>query len=45
MDITFVGIYAEISPACVSIIGSAVIEPPPSSSESLAALSSSLECR
>jgi hypothetical protein len=29
MEITFVGIYAETSPACVSIIGSAVSEPPP----------------
>ena len=29
-----VGIYAERSPACVSIIGSAVIEPPPASGES-----------
>jgi len=30
IEITFVGIYAETSPACVSIIGSAVILPPPS---------------
>ncbi len=29
IEITFVGIYAETSPACVSIIGSAVREPPP----------------
>ena len=29
IEITFVGIYAETSPACVSIIGSAVNEPPP----------------
>jgi len=29
MDITFVGIYADTSPACVSIIGKAVKDPPP----------------
>ena len=29
MEITFVGIYAETSPACVSIIGSSVKDPPP----------------
>ncbi len=29
IEITFVGIYAETSPAWVSIIGSAVNEPPP----------------
>ena len=40
MDITLVGIYAEISPAWVSIIGSAVMEPP---FASFAALSRSLE--
>ena len=33
--ITFVGIYAEISPACVSIIGKAVKDPFPNFSESL----------
>jgi len=38
MEITLVGIYADTSPACVSIIGSAVSEPPPNLSESLAAL-------
>ena len=43
IEITFVGIYAEISPAFVSTIGNAVIDPPPSSSLSFAALSSSLE--
>ncbi len=35
IEITFVGIYADTSPACVSIIGSAVIEPPPNASLSL----------
>ena len=29
IEITLVGIYAETSPACVSIIGNAVIEPHP----------------
>ena len=28
-DITFVGIYEDTSPACVSMIGNAVSEPPP----------------
>ena len=45
IEITFVGMYADTSPACVSMIGSAVSEPPPSSSESLQARSSSRECR
>jgi len=45
IEITFVGMYAEMSPACVSMIGRAVSEPPPRSSESLAARSSSRECR
>ena len=45
IEMTFVGMYAETSPACVSMIGSAVSEPPPSSSESLHARSSSRECR
>ena len=45
IDITLVGIYAETSPAWVSIIGNAVIEPPPNSSDNLAALSSNLECK
>ena len=29
IEITFVGIYADTSPACVSIIGKAVNDPPP----------------
>ena len=37
--------YADTSPACVSIIGRAVIDPPPNLSDNLAALSSNLECR
>ena len=45
MDMTLVGMYADTSPACVSMIGSAVREPPPFSSESFAALSSRRECR
>ena len=45
IEITFVGMYAAMSPACVSITGSAVSEPPPSSSESLQARSSSREWR
>ena len=45
MEITFVGIYAETSPACVSIMGSAVSEPPPYSSLMRAARSRSLEWR
>ena len=43
MEITLVGMYADTSPACVSIIGSAVIEPPPSSSLRRLDLSRSLE--
>ena len=43
IEITFVGMYADTSPACVSMIGSAVSEPPPSLSERRAALSRSLE--
>jgi hypothetical protein len=39
MEITFVGMYAETSPALVSMIGSAVSEPAPRSSFSLAARS------
>ena len=39
MEITFVGIYADTSPACVSMIGRAVMEPPPSSSLKLAGTS------
>ena len=41
IEMTLVGMYAERSPACVSMIGSAVSEPPPISSESFAARSSS----
>ncbi len=40
MEMTFVGMYAETSPAWVSMMGSAVSDPPPSLSESLAARSS-----
>ena len=43
IEITFVGIYADTSPACVSIIGSAVIEPPPNASLKRLDLSRSLE--
>ena len=45
IEITFVGMYADTSPACVSIIGSAVIEPPPSASLKRLERSSSLECK
>ena len=45
MEMTLVGMYADTSPACVSMIGSAVIEPPPISSLKRLDLSSSLECR
>ena len=44
-DWEFVGIYAEMSLPKVSTIGSAVIEPPPNSSDSFAERSRSLECR
>jgi hypothetical protein len=37
MEMTFVGMYAETSPACVSMMGRAVREPAPLSSDSLAA--------
>ena len=40
IEITLVGMYADTSPACVSMIGRAVSEPPPSSSLSLQARSS-----
>ena len=43
MEITLVGIYALTSPACVSIIGNAVSEPPPNASLSLDAHSNNLE--
>ena len=45
IEIPFVGIYAEISPACVSMIGKAVIDPPPFSSFKRQARSSNLECK
>ena len=40
MEMTLVGMYADTSPACVSMIGSAVSEPPPFSSLRRAARSS-----
>ena len=43
MEITLVGMYADTSPACVSMIGRAVNDPPPNSSDNLAARSKSLE--
>jgi hypothetical protein len=45
MEITLVGMYAEMSPSLVSTIGSAVKEPAPASSESFAARSSRREWR
>ena len=45
IEITFVGMYADTSPAWVSMIGSAVRDPPPSSSLSFTARSSRRECR
>jgi len=45
IEITLVGMYADTSPACVSMIGSDVSDPPPSASESLQARSRSRECR
>jgi hypothetical protein len=45
IEITLVGMYAETSPALVSMMGRAVSEPAPFSSESLAARSSRRECR
>ena len=45
IEMTFVGMYAETSPACVSMIGSAVSEPLPFSSFSFAARSSKREWR
>ena len=45
IEITLVGMYADTSPACVSMIGSAVSEPPPSASLSRHARSSSREWR
>jgi hypothetical protein len=40
MEMTFVGMYADTSPACVSMIGRAVSEPAPSASDIFAARSS-----
>ena len=45
IEMTFVGMYADTSPAWVSMIGSAVSEPPPFSSFSRAARSSSRQWR
>ena len=42
MEITFVGMYADTSPACVSMIGRAVKDPPPNSSDTLAARSNKM---
>jgi hypothetical protein len=44
-SVSRVGGSAQISPACVSIIGNAVIEPPPKSSFNFAALSNNLLCK
>ena len=45
MEMTLVGMYAEMSLALVSMMGSPVIEPAPSSSESFAQRSSKRECK
>jgi hypothetical protein len=45
IEITFVGIYADTSPAYVSITGKAVNDPLPFSAFNLAALSNNLECK
>ena len=45
IEMTFVGMYADTSPAWVSMIGRAVSEPPPSSSFSFTERSSRRECR
>ncbi len=45
MEITLVGMYAEMSLALVSITGKPVIEPLPSSFDSFAHRSSSRLCR
>ncbi|SLI50580.1 Uncharacterised protein [Mycobacteroides abscessus subsp. abscessus] len=45
IEMTLVGMNAEMSLALVSMIGRPVIEPPPISSESLAQRSSRRECR
>ncbi len=45
IEITFVGIYAETSPSCVSTTGRAVILPAPKASLNLAARSNKRECK
>ena len=45
IEMTLVGMYAEMSLALVSTMGSPVSEPPPISLDSLAHRSSSRECR
>lgn len=45
IDITFVGIYAETSPACVSITGNAVRDPEPFASFIFAARSNKRLCK
>jgi len=45
IEMTFVGMYADTSFACVSMTGSAVSEPPPYWSLRRAARSSSRECK
>jgi hypothetical protein len=45
IEMTLVGMNADTSPACVSMIGSAVSDPPPSSSLSLTERSSRRLCR
>jgi hypothetical protein len=45
IEMTFVGMYAETSLPLVSMIGSAVSDPPPRRSDSFAARSSSREWR
>ena len=45
IEMTLVGMYADTSPACVSMIGNAVSDPPPFASDILAARSSRREWR
>ena len=45
MEMTFVGMYAAISPACVSMMGKAVSDPPPNFSSKHTARSRRRECR
>jgi len=45
MEMTLVGMYADTSPACVSMTGSAVMEPASMSFDILDARSSRRECR